>query len=80
MFKLRINMRERFHIVHVGQTGQYERTDPDYNDKRIAKLAKDYTDCPKEWRETFLAGLSTSDIKSILEHKTNHETPQHNDG
>jgi len=61
---------ERCHIVHVGQTGQYERTDPDYDDKRLAQLAKDYAACPKEWRDTFLAGLSANDIKALRERKS----------
>jgi hypothetical protein len=61
--------RERSRIIHVGQTGQYERTDPDYNDKRLAQLAKDYKECPKEWRDTFLAGLPAADIKALRERK-----------
>jgi hypothetical protein len=62
--------RERCHIVHVGQTGQYERTDPDYEDKRLAQLAQDYQKCPKEWRGVFLAGLSAADVKALRERKT----------
>lgn len=57
----------RSRVVRVGQTGLYERTDPDYNDKRIAQLAKDYKECPKKWRDTFIAGLPRADINALRE-------------
>ena len=56
-------------IVHVGQTGSYERTDPDYDEKRLARLANDYKECPKEWRSAFIDGLPNSDIKALRERK-----------
>lgn len=62
-------IKHRTRVVRVGQTGQYERTDPDYNDKRLAQLWKDYHECPKEWRNIFLVGLPASDYKALQELK-----------
>lgn len=59
-------------IIHIGDKEVYERTNPDYVDERAAKLASDYQKCPKEWRNTFIAGLDSKDwnaLKEILERK-----------
>ena len=41
-----------------GCGGGYEPTDPDYEDKRLAALRREYRDCPEQWRAVFLTGLS----------------------
>ena len=41
-----------------GCGGGYEPTDPDYDDKKLARLKREYATLATEWRETFLAGLS----------------------
>lgn len=41
-----------------GCGGGYEATDPDYVDKRLAALRREYRDCPEQWRACFLNGLS----------------------
>ena len=37
---------------------QSEPTDPDYADKRLARLKAEYAACPREWKQCFLGGLS----------------------
>ena len=59
--------RKNDRVVHVGQTGSYERTDPDYNDKRLAKLAQDYRSCPAQWQVTFIDGLTNADVRALQE-------------
>ena len=46
------------HIPRTGERQVSDATDPDYNDKRITQLRKDYAECPKEWKACFLNGLS----------------------
>ena len=41
-----------------GCGGGYEATDPDYDDKRMARLKREYAALGPEWREVFLDGLS----------------------
>ena len=41
-----------------GTGGGYERTDPDYSHKRLARLKAEYADVEEEWRGTFLGGLT----------------------
>lgn len=48
-----------------GCGGGYERTDPDYDDKRLARLKRDYAECPPEWREQFLAGLTRFEADAV---------------
>jgi len=49
----------------VGAGCGYEATDPDYVDKQAAKLAKDYMDCPLEWRRTFMSGLPKWQVRAL---------------
>lgn len=60
-----MKIKQSKRVVHVGQTGKHERTDPDYEEKRIAKLVKDYHECPDEWVNVFLDGLTSYDRKAI---------------
>lgn len=56
-------------IYHVGGgtgSGNYERTDPDYRDKRIARMRDEYNSLPKEWKGSYLAGLDRSDRDAVL--------------
>lgn len=41
-----------------GCGGGYEVTDPDYVDKKLAQLRRDYAACPEKWRACFFHGLS----------------------
>ena len=41
-----------------GCGGGYERTDPDYDEKRLKQLRRDYLLLAPQWRRTFLDGLS----------------------
>jgi len=41
-----------------GCGGGYEATDPDYNDKRLASLRREYKALEPQWRTVFLSGLS----------------------
>jgi hypothetical protein len=41
-----------------GCGGGYENTDPDYTDKRLAALRREYRTCPDQWKDCFLTGLS----------------------
>lgn len=59
--------KTRNRVIHVGDKSIYERTDPDYEDKRLAQLAKDYAECPKEWQGEFLVGLSAKDRQELLQ-------------
>lgn len=52
-----------YHPIHEGS--QYERTDPDYVDKQLHRIVSDYLSCPKEWRSTFLHGLSKIEIDHL---------------
>ena len=56
-------------IYHVGGgagSGNYERTDPDYLDKRIARMRAEYNSLPKEWKAQYLNGLSRIDREEVL--------------
>ena len=44
-----------------GCGGGYERTDPDYDIKRIQRLRAEYDSLDRRWQETYLKGLSKSD-------------------
>ena len=48
-------------------TGAYERTDPDYNDKRMAKLVQDFKECPKDWIGCFVKGLTKFEKDYLVE-------------
>lgn len=49
-----------------GGGGGYERTDPDYEFKRIADIRKIYDGLDIVWREKFLIGLPYRDRYLIL--------------
>jgi hypothetical protein len=53
----------------IAKTGrsQYERTNPDYVDETVSRLARDYNECPKEWRKTFIEGLRLEDRRALIE-------------
>jgi hypothetical protein len=48
-----------------GCGGGFEITDPDYCEKKLAKLKADYLACPPEWRETFTKGLSRFEVGQV---------------
>ena len=48
-----------------GCGGGYEVTDPDYADKRLLQLRRDYLACPPEWRECFTRGLSRFELNFV---------------
>ena len=58
-------------VIHIGDKGQYERTDPDYVDKRLAQMVKDYDECPESWRGCFVVGLSQKDRRDLEEYLSN---------
>ena len=58
--------KTRHRVIHIGDKGIYERTDPDYVDKRLEQIARDYSECPKEWQGESLAGLSAKDRQEFL--------------
>lgn len=60
-------MKPSQRVIHIGDKEVYERTDPDYQDKLISKLVKDYHECPKEWRAVFLEGLPTKERDLLKE-------------
>lgn len=45
----------------VGTGATFERTNPDYVEEHIARLARQYYECPRAWRREFLAGLDYRD-------------------
>ncbi len=57
----------RDRIIRIGDKEVYEKTNPDYNDEKIARIARDFRACPKEWQGVFLAGLSRQEIKELEE-------------
>lgn len=54
-------------MIRTGEMRSSERTDPDYIDKRLAALKKDFKACPEDWRGCFLKGLSKLDRDSLLD-------------
>lgn len=49
-----------------GVGGGYERTDPDYDIKRIQRLRAEYDSLDQRWRETYLKGLSREDARRVM--------------
>lgn len=47
-----------------------EPTDPDYTDKALERLRRDYQACPDEWKTCFLNGLSKFDQNYVLRKRT----------
>ena len=43
-----------------------EQTDPDYTCKYVARMAKEYSELPEEWKETFLEGISVQYRKHVV--------------
>lgn len=54
-----------------GIGGGYERTDPDYEIKRIQRLRAEYDSLDHRWRDTYLKGLSKSDAWHVI-HREDH--------
>ena len=52
-------------IPRHGEKGVYERTNPDYVDERIARMAQDYLSLDGHWRGVFLAGLTKVDREAV---------------
>ena len=44
-----------------------ERTDPDYADKYVARMAKEYKELAPMWRRTFLDGIPSPYRKDVEE-------------
>lgn len=57
---------QRRRIRHVGGRTVSERTDPDYDDKRIAIMREEFQSLNQSDRSTYLAGLSAQDKKLVL--------------
>ena len=56
-----------------GCGGGYERTDPDYQNHRLAKMRQEYLSLPSNWKEQYLGGLGKFDKAILLESiKENH--------
>ena len=49
-----------------GIGGGYERTDPDWDIKRIQRLRAEYDSLDPIWRQTYLKGLSDADRWRVL--------------
>lgn len=49
-----------------GIGGGYERTDPDWDIKRIQRLRAEYDSLDPSWRQTYLKGLSDADRWRVL--------------
>jgi hypothetical protein len=52
-----------------GCGGGYEICDPDYVDKRLAALRREYRECPEQWRACFLTGLSKFEQDHLTKRK-----------
>jgi hypothetical protein len=48
-----------------GCGGGYERTDPDFEQKRIARIHADYLALGQMWRETFVRSLPKADQRAL---------------
>lgn len=53
-----------------GTGGGYEQTDPDFQQKRIARMRAEYDSLTPGWRETYLRGLDEADKRAILKRET----------
>jgi len=63
----RINRSSRARGANRGGVGGgYERTDPDYDLKRIQRMRAEYDSLEGSWRETYLRGLSEADKRAVL--------------
>ena len=49
-----------------GCGGGYERTDENWELKRIQRLRSEYDSLDRRWRETYLKGLSKEDARRVL--------------
>ena len=56
-----------------GIGGGYEATNENYNADHLRKLRADYDALPREWRQTFLGGLSAWERKYVVDRRM--ETP-----
>jgi len=63
----RINKSSRARGANRGGVGGgYERTDPDYDLKRIQRMRAEYDSLEGHWRETYLRGLSKEDARRVV--------------
>ena len=63
----RINRSSRARGANRGGVGGgYERTDPDYDLKRIQRMRAEYDSLEGSWRETYLRGLSKEDARRVV--------------
>jgi len=46
--------------------GGYERTDVDWEIKRIQRMRAEYDSLEGSWRETYIRGLSKEDARHVL--------------
>lgn len=64
----RINKSSRARGGNRGGTGGgYERTDPDFDRKRVQRMRAEYDSLQGAWRETYLRGLSREDKRAVLQ-------------
>jgi hypothetical protein len=64
-FMLKLTIAPHRRIQRHGERQISDPTDSEYYDKRLARLANDLRKCPKEWRETFMAGITESDWNAM---------------
>lgn len=63
----RINKSSRARGANRGGAGGgYERTDADWEIKRIQRMRAEYDSLEGSWRETYIRGLSKEDARHIL--------------
>lgn len=59
--------RKRLWNLFDNPVDSSERTDPDWEDHRIEMMRREYQECPPEWRQQYLNGLSIVDRKRVTE-------------
>jgi len=50
-----------------GAGGGYEKTDPDWELKRIQRMRAEYDSLARHWQSTYLKGLSREDARRVVE-------------
>lgn len=53
------------HLRHEGDRQISERTDSEYYDKKLARLAAEFDSLPWKWKKTYLEGLDPADLKEL---------------
>lgn len=49
-----------------GAGGGYERLDPDWEHKRVARMKAEYASLDAHWKQWYLKGLSRADKAALL--------------